>query len=128
MSDADFLLFDSSITRRGRAWRWCVSSEAGEIVLQGIERSRPAAQYRAACATFSLLLTAPYWRRTSSAELSDWLEIAALKFSSRKDLASRGAKPSAGLHSSCPWRTNLVGFATTTSVRNQRLSATVAAT
>ena len=84
MSDADFLLFDSSITRRGRAWRWCVFSEAGEIVLQGIERSRPAAQYRAARATFSLLLTAPYWRRTNSAELSDWDGIAALKSSRGK--------------------------------------------
>jgi hypothetical protein len=69
MSDVDLPLFDSSITRRGRAWRWCVSGEAGEIVLQGMERSRPAAQYMAARATFLLLLTAPYWRRTNSAEL-----------------------------------------------------------
>ncbi|MGM4872776.1 hypothetical protein AB7645_16310 [Bradyrhizobium sp. 956_D2_N1_5] len=62
MSDVDFPVFDSSITRRGRGWRWCVSGEAGKIVLQGTERSRPAAQYMAARATFLLLLTAPYWR------------------------------------------------------------------
>jgi hypothetical protein len=65
MSDLDFPLFDSAITRRGRAWRWCVSGEAGKIVLQGAERSRPAAQYMAARATFLLLLTVPYRRRRS---------------------------------------------------------------
>ncbi|MGY4496091.1 hypothetical protein ACVWYH_000018 [Bradyrhizobium sp. GM24.11] len=32
MNDVSFPLFDSSITRRGRAWRWWVSDEAGKIV------------------------------------------------------------------------------------------------
>ena len=62
MSELDFPVFDSSITRHGRGWRWCVSGAAGEIVLQGTERSRVAAQYVAARATFLLLLTAPYRR------------------------------------------------------------------
>lgn len=57
MSDVDLPLFGSSITRRDRGWRRCVSGEAGRIVLPSTERSRPAAQYMAARATSGYAFT-----------------------------------------------------------------------
>jgi len=91
MSDVEFPLFDSSITRHGRAWHWCVSGEAGEVVLQGMERSRPAAQYMAARATFLLLLTAPYRRRTNCWVKRAWLGDLGLRHWNA--LAERSGEP-----------------------------------
>lgn len=56
----EFVFFDSEMTREGRFWRWSILSDPGNIVLQGSERNRRAAQYQAARAMFLLLSTAPY--------------------------------------------------------------------
>lgn len=66
MAFGDFALFDISICRRGRTWRWFVSDRCGSPLLAGDERSRTAAQYMAARAMFQLLLTAPYRSRMRS--------------------------------------------------------------
>ncbi|RZM94005.1 hypothetical protein CWO91_39715 [Bradyrhizobium genosp. SA-3] len=63
MTSADFALFEFSISRRGRTWRWSVSDQCGNLLLAGNERSRPGAQYMAARAIFQFLLTAPYRNR-----------------------------------------------------------------
>lgn len=60
MRVGDFALFDLWIDRRGRGWRWSVSSPSGDLLLVGRERSRSAARYMASRAMFQLLLTAPY--------------------------------------------------------------------
>lgn len=62
----DFTLFDLSICRRGRAWRWSVFDQSGKLLFVGDERGRSAAQYMAARAMFQLLLTAPYRSRIRS--------------------------------------------------------------
>ncbi|QOZ48520.1 hypothetical protein XH89_03865 [Bradyrhizobium sp. CCBAU 53340] len=49
--------------RRRRAWAWSVCTSQGVVVMQGRERSRPAAKYHAERALFLLLLTAPYRSR-----------------------------------------------------------------
>lgn len=67
MIAGDFALFDLSIYRRARAWRWSVMDRSGAPVLTGSERSKSAAQYMAARAVFQLLLTAPYRNRISRA-------------------------------------------------------------
>jgi len=66
MAFGDFALFDHSICRRGRSWRWSVSDRSGSPLLAGDERSRSAAQYMAARAIFQLLSTAPYRSRMRS--------------------------------------------------------------
>ena len=48
MIAGDLPIFDLSIYRRGRAWRWSVIDRSGISVLTGCERSRPAARYMAA--------------------------------------------------------------------------------
>jgi hypothetical protein len=53
-------LFETTISRRGRAWRWVVSSTEGKILMLGTEGSRPAAKYQAHRALFLLLSAAPY--------------------------------------------------------------------
>jgi len=55
-----FPVFEMNLTKRGRAWRWRISSTEGDVVMQGSESSRPAAKYRADRALFLLLLSAPY--------------------------------------------------------------------
>jgi len=54
-----FPVFDKTVSRRGRAWRWFVSTNEGKILMRGTEGSRPAARYQANRAIF-LLLAAPY--------------------------------------------------------------------
>jgi hypothetical protein len=54
-----FPLFDSTVRRRGRAWRWFVSTTEGRIIMRGSEGSRSAATYRANSAIFLLLSAVP---------------------------------------------------------------------
>jgi hypothetical protein len=55
-----FTVYDTNVSRRGRAWKWFVSTTEGKILMRGSESSRPAARYQANRAIFLLLLTAPY--------------------------------------------------------------------
>jgi len=55
-----FPVFEVILKKRGRAWRWCVRTTEGQVVMQGSERRRHAAKYRADRALFLLLLWAPY--------------------------------------------------------------------
>jgi len=55
-----FLVFDTTVRRRGRAWRWFVSTTEGVVVMCGSEGSRSAATYQASRALFLLLSAAPY--------------------------------------------------------------------
>src|SRR5229473_3342753 len=60
-----FPIFEVILKKRGRAWRWCVCTTEGQIVMQGSERRRPAAKYKADRALFLLLL----WGRYRSTRL-----------------------------------------------------------
>ena len=55
-----FPVFDRTVRRRGRAWRWSVSTSDGGIVMCGSEGRRSAAAYQANRAIFLLLSAAPY--------------------------------------------------------------------
>jgi hypothetical protein len=55
-----FPVFEVVVKRRGRKWRWCVSTTEGKTVMLGSEGSRVAAAYEANRALFLLLLSAPY--------------------------------------------------------------------
>jgi hypothetical protein len=55
-----FPIFEVILKKRGRAWRWCVRTTEGQIAMQGSERRRPAAKYKADRALFLQLLWAPY--------------------------------------------------------------------
>ena len=55
-----FTVYDTNVSRRGRAWKWFVSTTEGKILMRGSESSRPAARYQANRAIFLLLLAAPY--------------------------------------------------------------------
>jgi hypothetical protein len=66
----EFPTFQIALTKRSRAWRWCVCTIEGNIVMRGSERSRPAARYSANRALFLLLLTSPYRLTQRSAPLS----------------------------------------------------------
>jgi hypothetical protein len=55
-----FPVFELALTKRGRKWKWSVSTSEGEVVMMGSETSRPAAKYRADSALFLLLSSAPY--------------------------------------------------------------------
>jgi hypothetical protein len=60
MPDSQFPVFEVVLERRGRKWNWRVRTSTGDVLLQGSERSRPAANYKADRALFLLLLSAPY--------------------------------------------------------------------
>jgi hypothetical protein len=55
-----FLLFEVIVSRRGQAWHWRVCTTGGEVVMEGSERNRRAARYKADRALFLQLLWAPY--------------------------------------------------------------------
>jgi hypothetical protein len=55
-----FPVFELALMKRGRKWKWSVSTSEGEVVMMGSEASRPAAKYRADSALFLLLSSAPY--------------------------------------------------------------------
>jgi hypothetical protein len=48
------------VKKRGRKWQWRVCLVEGKVIMEGSERSRPAAKYQADRALFLLLLGAPY--------------------------------------------------------------------
>jgi hypothetical protein len=54
-----FLVFDMTVRRRGRAWRWFVSTSEGKTLMSGSDRSRSAAAYQASRALFLLLSAVP---------------------------------------------------------------------
>jgi hypothetical protein len=60
MPDSRFPVFEVVLERRGRKWNWRVHTSKGDVVMQGSESSRPAANYKADRALFLLLLSAPY--------------------------------------------------------------------
>jgi hypothetical protein len=55
-----FPVFEVILKKRGRAWKWCVCTTEGQVVMQGSERRRLAAKYQADRALFLLLLGAGY--------------------------------------------------------------------
>jgi hypothetical protein len=67
MTAHQFQIFEAILKKRGRAWRWCVCTVEGSVVMQGSESSRPAARYSANRALFLLLLTSPYRLKQPSA-------------------------------------------------------------
>jgi hypothetical protein len=66
----EFLTFQATLNKRGKAWRWCVCTIGGEALMRGSERSRPAARYSANRALFLLLLSSPYRLKQQSASAS----------------------------------------------------------
>ena len=60
MPDNQFPVFEVALEMRRRRWEWRVSTSKGDVVMQGSESSRPAANYKANRALFQLLLSAPY--------------------------------------------------------------------
>ncbi len=54
-----FSVFEVSLRKRGRKWAWTVAPANGAPIMLGSESSRPAASYKANCALFLLLLSAP---------------------------------------------------------------------
>jgi hypothetical protein len=63
-----FQVFEVVLKKRRRKWLWRVCTTDGDVVIEGSEGSRPAAEYNANRALFLLLLSAPY--RTKSAQQS----------------------------------------------------------
>ena len=61
-----FPIFEVSLKKRGRKWRWCVYTIEGTALMQGSEGDRTAARYKADRALFLLLLSAPYRLRLST--------------------------------------------------------------
>lgn len=55
-----FSVFEATWTLRRGKWKWSVCTNQGKLVMQGFERSRSAAKYRANRALFLLLAAAPY--------------------------------------------------------------------
>jgi hypothetical protein len=54
-----FPVFDTTVRRRGRAWRWFVSTTEGVVLMSGSERRRSAAAYQGRRALFLLLSAGP---------------------------------------------------------------------
>jgi hypothetical protein len=61
----EFQTFQVALSKRGKAWRWCVCTVEGHVVMGGSERSRRAARYNANRALFLLLLTSSYRQRNT---------------------------------------------------------------
>jgi hypothetical protein len=55
-----FPVFEVSLKKRGRTWRWTLCTTEGQVVMLGSESSRAAARYQAERALFLQLLCAPY--------------------------------------------------------------------
>jgi hypothetical protein len=55
-----FSVFEVTVNKSGRMWKWSVCTSEGEVVMHGCEGNRSAAKYRASRALFLLLLSAPY--------------------------------------------------------------------
>lgn len=50
-------MFELVLNQTSRYWKWHISDFSGKILMDGRERSRAAARYRAQRALFLLLLT-----------------------------------------------------------------------
>jgi len=50
-------LFEFSVAPGARHWKWRVCDYTGRVLMQGREKSRPAARYRGERALFLLLLS-----------------------------------------------------------------------
>lgn len=61
-------IFDMRVGRRGRVWKWSVMTPEGRVIMDGLAKSRNAAQYRAYRALLLLLMTPP--RQLQSNELA----------------------------------------------------------
>jgi hypothetical protein len=48
--------FEFFVTQRSRCWKWRLYDSAGNVLMEGREKSRPAARYRAERALFLLLV------------------------------------------------------------------------
>jgi hypothetical protein len=55
-----YSIFETTLKKRGRRWRWRVCTVQGEVVMEGSENSRAAARYKSDRALFLLFLSAPY--------------------------------------------------------------------
>src|SRR5258707_15534418 len=55
-----FPVFEVILKKRRRSWKWCLYTTEGQVVMEGSERRRPAAKYKADSALLLLLLGAPY--------------------------------------------------------------------
>jgi hypothetical protein len=51
------------VRKRSRSWQWALRAPSGEVIVAGRERSRAAANYRAARCLFLLLSATPVVRR-----------------------------------------------------------------
>jgi hypothetical protein len=47
-----YSIFESTLKKRGRRWRWRVGTVQGEVVMEGSENSRAAARYKSDRAIF----------------------------------------------------------------------------
>jgi hypothetical protein len=55
-----YSVFEATLKKRRRMWRWRVCTVQGELVMKGSENSRSAARYKSDRALFLLLLSAAY--------------------------------------------------------------------
>ena len=63
----EFPTYQATLNKRGRAWRWCVWTIEGDVLMRGSERSRAASRYSANRALFLLLLTSAYrWKQQNT--------------------------------------------------------------
>jgi hypothetical protein len=53
-----FPVFETHLRKRGRRWKWFLSTADGHMLMESSEGSRPAARYRANRALFQMLLGA----------------------------------------------------------------------
>lgn len=64
---SDLPTFDIDVQRRGRRWGWFIRTSSGECLLEGRERTRAEARYRAARALFQLLASSPHQKAVKEA-------------------------------------------------------------
>jgi len=55
-----FSIFEVRVSMRRKMWKWSVCTDDGEVVMNGVENSRPAAHYHANRALFLLLSSAAF--------------------------------------------------------------------
>lgn len=58
-----FPVFEVFVKKRGRAWKWSLCKTEGQVLMFGVEGTRPAARYKADRALLLMLLCAPYHLR-----------------------------------------------------------------
>jgi hypothetical protein len=55
-----YSIFETTLKKHGRRWRWRVCTAQGEVVMGDSENSRAAARYKSNQALFLLFLSAPF--------------------------------------------------------------------